>query len=483
MRPSLLLAALALLPAHALAQPAALLSRSAIPAPSGLVLVPGDSITVMHNGTSTATLLPSLGAFLGAAPPLASNLVPGLMRGDGSTLTVDPLTGIASVVGTAATPLTGPVLGTDTFLIVRGSGTSAVPYSVTVPQLTAALGGLADGTTLSWNATTHQLSVVGQTPTAASTVPSLAAAQILLANGTYLTGTTLQALLGISTGSSTASTATTYTLGAANSSAPVGTATTYGLTPTGGAWPSGEVLTPVASGISGAFNPTTLSPSGTVNAAFTFTPSAAGSGTISVTSNPALTNPAGVALTATAATPSPTPTPTATTYSFAGAAGAPTGVLALTQTGSNPLTGMALNGNGALLLPSDQFAYALFEGLPTFADGTLTINAASAPQPLNMVVFVRSNAAGSAGATLFFNNASVIIYGTGLSSNPNFAVPSSFTTMQVSVIGQVLTLTVDGAQICNLTATSFPASGFIGLGSAGTPTPQVQISSLQVTPQ
>ena len=131
----LALAALALLPTLALAQSATLTPRAALPAPSGLVLVPGDSVTVMHNGTATTTLLPSLGAFLGGAAPFASNTVAGLMRGDGSTLTVDPLTGIASVVGAAATPLTGPVLNTDTFLMVRGSGASATPYSVTLPQL------------------------------------------------------------------------------------------------------------------------------------------------------------------------------------------------------------------------------------------------------------------------------------------------------------------------------------------------------------
>ena len=210
MRRFLPIAALALLPGFALAQaptPATLTPRAAVPAPSGLTLVPGDSITVIHNGVATTTLLPSLGAFLGTgAAPLASNTVPGLMRGDGTSITVDPTTGTASVVGTAATPLTGPVLSTDTFLIVRGSGASAVPYSVTVPQLTAALSGLADGTTLGWNATTHQLYVIGQAPTAASTVPALSNLNVLLADGTYLTGPVLQALLGVSTSSSSTST-------------------------------------------------------------------------------------------------------------------------------------------------------------------------------------------------------------------------------------------------------------------------------------
>ena len=334
MRRSLSIAALALLPTLALAQtPATLVPRGAVPAPSGLTLVPGDSITVLHNGVATTTLLPSLGAFLSTAAPLASNTVPGLMRGDGTSITVDPATGTASVVG--------------------------------------------------------------QTPTAASTVPPLANLNVLLADGTYLTGPVLQALLGIST-SSTA----------------------------------------------------------------TPTPS-------------------------TSPTPSPTPTPTATgtTYSFAGAVGLPTGTLALTAIQNTAITGMGLNGSGALLLPSVQYGFAAFESLPAFANGTLVLNVANAPQPLNVAVLLRSDG-GTGGGSIFINQGGATVYGTGLSSNPQYSsLPETFTTLQISLVGQVMTVKVDGTQIVTVTATTFPTSGYLGLGSTYDVSPQVQIASMTITPQ
>ncbi len=67
--------------------------------------------------------------------------------------------------------------------------------------MAAALSGLADGTTLTY--TGGHLTVIGQAPTAVSTTPTLAGLQVLLANGQYVTGAQLAALLGTTTSSST----------------------------------------------------------------------------------------------------------------------------------------------------------------------------------------------------------------------------------------------------------------------------------------
>jgi len=105
--------------------------------------------------------------------------------------------------------------------------------------------------------------------------------------------------------------ATAFTTALSSSSSTAGNAVTLTATPTGAAWPSSVVLTPAAAGLSGTFAPTTRAPSGTTAATFAFTPSAAGSGTISVLANSSMTAPAGLAYQATAAaTPAPTPSPT-----------------------------------------------------------------------------------------------------------------------------------------------------------------------------
>jgi hypothetical protein len=104
--------------------------------------------------------------------------------------------------------------------------------------------------------------------------------------------------------------ATAFTTALSSSSGTVGNAVTLTVTPTGAAWPSSVVLTPAATGLSGTFAPTTRTPSGTAATTFTFTPSAAGSGTIGVVANPSMTPPAGLAYQAmAAATPAPTPAP------------------------------------------------------------------------------------------------------------------------------------------------------------------------------
>jgi len=127
--------------------------------------------------------------------------------------------------------------------------------------------------------------------------------------------------------------ATAFTTALSSSSGTAGNAVTLTVTPTGAAWPSSVVLTPAAAGLSGTFAPTTYTPSGTTAATFAFTPSTAGSGTISVSANPSMTAPAGLAYQATAAaTPAPTPSPTP--------APAPTPTPAPAPTSDGTLTGL-----------------------------------------------------------------------------------------------------------------------------------------------
>jgi len=163
---------------------------------------------------------------------------------------------------------------------------------------------------------------------------------------------------------------------------------------------------------------------------------------------------------------------------FTGPAGAPTGSLAFTSSPGNPVTAMAQNGAGALLLPSNTYGFAVFPRL-AFADNVLELVAANGPQRLNLFVGLRSSADGSTNAGMIFASGNVTVYGSGLSPNPTLAVPATFSDVTASLIGQVLTINVDGTTV-SVTGTAFPASGYVMLGSAGTPTPQVQIASLRL---
>ncbi len=99
-----------------------------------------------------------------------------------------------------------------------------------------------------------------------------------------------------------AAVASAYTTALSATSGAVGTATTMTFTPTGGAWPSSLVITPSVSTVTGTFSPATISPTGSAAATCTFTPSAAGSGTLGSGTSPSLTNTTGaLAFTATAA--------------------------------------------------------------------------------------------------------------------------------------------------------------------------------------
>ncbi len=130
-------------------------------------------------------------------------------------------------------------------------------------------------------------------------------------------------------GTSTPAAATAFTTALSASSGTASNAVTLTVTPTGAAWPSSVVLTPAATGLSGTFAPTTRTPSGTAATTFTFTPSAAGSGTIDVAANPSMTAPAGLAYQATAAaTPTPAPTPAPAPASDGTLTGLPSSIVA-----------------------------------------------------------------------------------------------------------------------------------------------------------
>ena len=86
-----------------------------------------------------------------------------------------------------------------------------------------------DNTTLT-EAADGTLSIVGQAPTPVSTTPTLAGLQVLLANGQYMSGTALQALLGTgNTASTPTQTATTLLAFAGPAGAPTGNAAMTGL--------------------------------------------------------------------------------------------------------------------------------------------------------------------------------------------------------------------------------------------------------------
>ena len=88
-------------------------------------------------------------------------------------------------------------------------------------------------------------------------------------------------------------TATAYTTGLSSSSGSVGSAVVMTFTPSEGGWPGGEVITPTVSGVAGTFAPATINASGSGAVTCAFTPSAAGTASLSSTAAPALTNATG----------------------------------------------------------------------------------------------------------------------------------------------------------------------------------------------
>ena len=172
-------------------------------------------------------------------------------------------------------------------VIPAGSG-AASPTAATVPATATTLGGVKVGPGL-LVAGNGALSVDSVAPLPLFGSPLPGDSMVLVRNGVpYLVPVSAFGLGAAGSGAATA-----FTTALSASSGAAGSAVTVMATPAGGAWPSGEVLTASASGLTGTFASTTASPTGTTPATFTFTPSAAGSGTLSVSASTALTSSSG----------------------------------------------------------------------------------------------------------------------------------------------------------------------------------------------
>ena len=123
----------------------------------------------------------------------------------------------------------------------------------------------------------------------------------------------------------------------------------------------------------------------------------------------------------------------------------------------------------------------MLEGLGVITNGTLEIDAAGGPQPLNMTVLLRSSADGSSNVSLIFQGGDYGHLGVNIpgASNPAmFPIAATFSKVQITPAGDALTVVVDGATVANLTIGTSPASGYIGIGSSSTASPQVAISQV-----
>lgn len=188
------------------------------------------------------------------------------------------------------------------------------------------------------------------------------------------------------------------------------------------------------------------------------------------------------AITAAAPTPQAAPAPASggTTLTFTGAAGTlPTGTATLTPVGTNPPTGMVLNGSGALLLPSQTYAYAQLRGLGILGDGTFEIDAAGGPQPLDIVVLLHASADNATGIAMIFQGeyGHVGVYVPGVANATTLPTPATFTKVRVTSAGTAMTIVVDGATVGTVTITS-GATGYVGIGSSSTASPQVAIGQV-----
>lgn len=164
------------------------------------------------------------------------------------------------------------------------------PAGATAPATTSTLGGIKVGPGL-LVAGDGTLSVDSVAPVALSGTPQPADGILLVRNGvTYLAPFSAFGPAGAAP-----ATVTAFTTALLASSGAVGSGILLTATPKSGTWPSGVTLTPAATGLTGAFAPTTANPAGSTPASFVFTPSAAGSGTLSVSASPAMTAPAGLA--------------------------------------------------------------------------------------------------------------------------------------------------------------------------------------------
>lgn len=141
--------------------------------------------------------------------------------------------------------------------------------------------------------------------------------------------------------------ATTCALALSSPNATAGAPVTMTLTPTAGPWPLGVILTPVATGLQGTFNPLSAVGVGTTPVTFAFTASGPGNGTLSTANGFPL-----VALTAVAAPPTAPNTVTLGGATFVPSvgynAGNNAGRVTTTGGGTSPvvLTMQPINGDG-----------------------------------------------------------------------------------------------------------------------------------------
>ena len=180
-----------------------------------------------------------------------------------------------------------------------GTGTGGTPNPIT--GAVAAPGALAAGTTFGVsNGTADQRATVAQ-------IQALLGAAPVAGTGTTPVATVFGDVTGISwsieqiaarvaviNGSGTATAyATAFTLALSAASGTAGTPVTLTFTPAAGSWPVGAVVTPSATSLTGAFSPTTLSPTGTGAVTCTFTPSGAAVGSLNATVSPTMTASSG----------------------------------------------------------------------------------------------------------------------------------------------------------------------------------------------
>ncbi|MFT8718168.1 GDSL-type esterase/lipase family protein [Acetobacter sp.] len=194
---------------------------------------------------------------------------------------------VVGASGATKYTLTGP-----SSLTVGTAGTftltpDAAPTTAVVVTLTSTLTGAFSSPTVTLPAGSTAAQTVTFTASAAGSGAISATNNGSLTNPAALTVTAQTAAV----------TATKYTL-TGPASLTVGSAGTYTLTPD--AAPAADVVVTLTSTVTGAFSSTTVTfkAGSTATQTVTFTPSTAGSGTISATNNGGLTNPAAVTVTA-----------------------------------------------------------------------------------------------------------------------------------------------------------------------------------------
>jgi hypothetical protein len=307
-----------------------------------------------------------------------------------------------------------------------------------------------------------------------------------------LTATDVTALKALVTGPAVA---TSYTVALMSSTAIVGGTVNVTATPVGGGWPAGETLSPALGGVAGTFSPQQATPAAGSTAAVSFalTPTAAGTGVVTVTASPSMGTAAGVQLTVSAAAAQPvapgqvtqfaagvpTQTSVAVTYAAPAAGTAPITYAGLTQVGNavavaNGGTFGATGGTFTSLAAGTAYTLIIKAtnsagSSTTVLSGTVTTAAAqSAPAPVSTAPTTLASFAGAAGtqptgtsAIVFRANGSSA-NGSALDGNGNYVVASGTNAFAVF---EALGTAADGAY--TITLASPKRLGFIWNASGG----------------